>query len=53
MENDNLGPEFQDDQVLHEHFSFTADPGQEPLRVDKYLMNRGLKGYGTDVIVDS
>tara|TARA_Y100000389_G_C17450586_1_gene514495 strand:+ start:1218 stop:2252 length:1035 start_codon:yes stop_codon:yes gene_type:complete len=40
MENDNLEPEFQDDQVLHEHFSFTADPGQEPLRVDKYLMNR-------------
>ncbi len=40
MENDNLEPEFQGKQVLHEHFSFTADPGQEPLRVDKYLMNR-------------
>lgn len=40
MENDNLEPEFQGEQVLHEHFSFTADPGQEPLRVDKYLMNR-------------
>ena len=40
MENDNLEPEFQDERVLHEHFSFTADPGQEPLRVDKYLMNR-------------
>ncbi|MDG1264303.1 MAG: RluA family pseudouridine synthase [Flavobacteriaceae bacterium] len=40
MENDNLESEFQDEQVLHEHFSFTADPGQEPLRVDKYLMNR-------------
>ena len=40
MENDNLDPEFQGKQVLHEHFSFTADPGQEPLRVDKYLMNR-------------
>lgn len=25
---------------LHEHFSFTADVGQEPLRVDKFLMNR-------------
>lgn len=25
---------------LHEHYSFTADPGQEPLRVDKFLMNR-------------
>ena len=40
MENDNLDPEFHGEQVLHEHFSFTADPGQEPLRVDKYLMNR-------------
>jgi 23S rRNA pseudouridine1911/1915/1917 synthase len=24
---------------LYEHYSFTASPGQEPLRVDKYLMN--------------
>ena len=40
MENDNLDPEFEGEQVLHEHFSFIADPGQEPLRVDKYLMNR-------------
>ncbi|WP_431472132.1 RluA family pseudouridine synthase [Nonlabens sp. SCSIO 43208] len=27
-------------QNLHEHHSFTASPGQEPLRVDKFLMNR-------------
>lgn len=27
-------------QNLHEHHSFTANPGQEPLRVDKFLMNR-------------
>ena len=41
MENDNsLEEEFQETTVLHEHFSFTADKGQEPLRVDKYLMNR-------------
>lgn len=25
---------------LYEHFRFVADPGQQPLRVDKYLMNR-------------
>lgn len=25
---------------LHEHFRFVADKGQQPLRVDKYLMNR-------------
>ena len=26
--------------TLHEHDSFGADAGQEPLRVDKFLMNR-------------
>ena len=25
---------------LYEHFSFKADQGQEPLRVDKFLINR-------------
>ncbi len=34
MENDIV---FDD---LHEHYSFTADSGQDPLRVDKFLMNR-------------
>ncbi|TXD82789.1 RluA family pseudouridine synthase [Subsaximicrobium wynnwilliamsii] len=29
----------QDDE-LFEHHSFTADKGQSPLRIDKYLMNR-------------
>ncbi len=38
MENDN--PQESVTEGLHEHFSFTADKGQEPLRVDKYLMNR-------------
>jgi 23S rRNA pseudouridine1911/1915/1917 synthase len=32
--NDNL------ENDLFEHFQFKADKGQEPLRVDKYLMNR-------------
>ena len=27
------------DQVLFEHYKFVADKGQEPLRVDKFLMN--------------
>lgn len=40
MENDNLELELQEKQELYEHFSFTADPGQESLRIDKYLMNR-------------
>ena len=31
--------EKQDNAELFEHFNFTADKGQEPLRVDKYLMN--------------
>ena len=25
---------------LYEHYRFTADQGQQPLRVDKYLMNK-------------
>ncbi|MGB0198518.1 MAG: RluA family pseudouridine synthase [Flavobacteriaceae bacterium] len=28
------------DDALYEHFSFMADTGQTPLRVDKFLMNR-------------
>jgi 23S rRNA pseudouridine1911/1915/1917 synthase len=30
----------QNDDELFEHHSFTADKGQAPLRIDKYLMNR-------------
>lgn len=33
MENESL-------DELHEHYAFSADAGQEPLRVDKFLMNR-------------
>ena len=29
----------EDDSKLHEHYSFIADQGQQPLRIDKYLMN--------------
>jgi 23S rRNA pseudouridine1911/1915/1917 synthase len=32
-------PEQNDGSELHEHYSFTAGKGQEPLRVDKFLMN--------------
>lgn len=39
MVNDDLAENLFPEN-LHEHFSFTADSGQEPLRVDKYLMNR-------------
>lgn len=28
------------DDTLYEHYTFTADSGQQPLRVDKFLMNR-------------
>lgn len=34
------GEEHDDDQELFEHFNITADKGQEPLRVDKFLMDR-------------
>ena len=29
----------QESEDLFEHFAFTASKGQEPLRIDKYLMN--------------
>lgn len=31
--------EFSNDDELYEHFKFVASEGQEPLRVDKFLMN--------------
>lgn len=34
--NEPVGPQEQD---LHEHYRFVAGKGQEPLRVDKFLMN--------------
>ena len=40
MENASFPEDDYREESLHEHFSFTADKGQEPLRVDKYLMNR-------------
>ncbi|MFS4482157.1 RluA family pseudouridine synthase [Hyunsoonleella sp. 2307UL5-6] len=33
------GPQLPDEDNLHEHFTFTVDKGQSPLRIDKYLMN--------------
>ena len=33
MENDKQGQYAKAGQELYEHFQFTADPGQEPLRV--------------------
>ncbi|MEK9756440.1 MAG: RluA family pseudouridine synthase [Bacteroidota bacterium] len=38
MEKDNSQEIY--DQDLHEHFAFDIDVGQEPLRIDKFLMNR-------------
>ena len=37
-ENSLEGP-IRDNQDLYEHFHFVAQKGQQPLRVDKYLMN--------------
>ena len=38
MEKDNSKEIFEQDP--HEHFAFDIDVGQEPLRIDKFLMNR-------------
>ena len=41
MENDkNPLEEIQSSDTLYEHYAFIADPGQSPLRVDKFLMAR-------------
>lgn len=42
MENGKTGieGEIQTPEGLYEHHAFTADPGQSPLRVDKFLMAR-------------
>jgi 23S rRNA pseudouridine1911/1915/1917 synthase len=32
--------EFKETADLYEHFRFEADPGQKPVRVDKFLVNR-------------
>ena len=42
MENANSSSSSQaeDSDLLYEHYSFTADKGQTPLRVDKFLMDR-------------
>jgi len=39
MERDNI-EDYGFEQNLHEHFAFKIDSGQEPLRIDKFLMNR-------------
>ena len=36
---DDLEPDGEGSPSLYEHYSFTAGKGQEPLRVDKFLMN--------------
>lgn len=39
MMNNHLDEELDRDDDLYEHYSFKAGKGQEPLRVDKFLMN--------------
>jgi 23S rRNA pseudouridine1911/1915/1917 synthase len=39
MKPDNMNTESQEEGELYEHHRFVATKGQEPLRVDKYLMN--------------
>lgn len=39
MLEEQLSPEAQDDDELYEHYTFLVEKGQNPLRIDKYLMN--------------
>jgi 23S rRNA pseudouridine1911/1915/1917 synthase len=38
--NPDVSGKDEENDDLYEHFRFVADKGQQPLRVDKYLMNR-------------
>jgi 23S rRNA pseudouridine1911/1915/1917 synthase len=40
VNNQNTETESDGNEDLYEHFRFLADKGQQPLRVDKYLMNK-------------
>lgn len=42
VEEEDLFDEQDDraDGAIHEHYRFTADPGQSPLRIDKFLVTR-------------
>ena len=35
-----MNEEEQENEGLYEHYNFTADKGQEPLRIDKFLMDK-------------
>lgn len=37
--SDSIQPTDDSEDELYEHYSFTAEKGQQPLRIDKYLMN--------------
>ncbi|MDG4946340.1 RluA family pseudouridine synthase [Weeksellaceae bacterium KMM 9713] len=39
MRNNQESPEVNEEEELYEHYSFTANKGQKPLRVDKFLSN--------------
>ena len=39
MQENNFPLQEEETDELYEHYSFTAEKGQQPLRVDKYLMN--------------
>ncbi len=39
MQENNFPQPQEESDDLYEHYSFTAEKGQQPLRVDKYLMN--------------
>ncbi|WP_298519171.1 RluA family pseudouridine synthase [uncultured Kordia sp.] len=39
MQENNFPQPQEESDDLYEHYSFTAEKGQQPLRIDKYLMN--------------
>ncbi len=43
------GTEFNDSNELYEHHRFVVDRGQEPVRIDKYLVNRLMQTSRTRI----
>lgn len=43
MKEEQSKPEEEKDQSLYEHFKIVADPGQEPMRIDKFVLNKIFK----------
>ena len=40
IEDENDVEDIEEQESLYEHFRFTVDKGQQPIRIDKYLFDK-------------